>query len=244
MNNKESQEYVRTKFYLGTNTVEANIKEEIDYLIGDYRFGFARLTGMSKISQTRLQALEKLVIVPRKDLNESSPRRRLTSVSTRRKKGSSQLTRVAIDFLAKPCCKRELVSDRTPTNFFEDSKKETPELRPFVEVNWHFTDSQDEISEQIPATILEIFDDGYADIALYGEWALEFDYTPVIPVPLNELTPRIQPVEGLQVRGNYLGEGNWFEGKIHRVRPSGRINVLYDDGDFEEEIDLDRYVVE
>jgi len=243
MSGEEILKYVRTRFYLGFNTVEARIKDEIDYKIGDYRFGFARLTGMSKISQTCLQAFEKQFILPRQGLDEFTLSHRLTSLSSPPKKGSSQLKTFARCSFTKPSCKRVLVSDRTPTSFFEDSKREMPELRPFVEVHWHYKNSREEVRKQIPATILAIFDDGFAEIALYGIWPHEFSEKLVMHVPLTELTPRIEPVEGLRVSGNFLGRGEWYPGKIDRVRPSGRVDILYDDSDFEADVDLDRYIV-
>ncbi|CAJ1923193.1 unnamed protein product [Cylindrotheca closterium] len=244
MSEAESLEYIRMKLFFGTNTVEAAIKGEIDYLLGDYRFGFARLMAMSKISQTRLQALEKLLTRTHHNEEFSTSRRRLASFSSVTEKSKSQL-KIDVASVVTPSCERVLEDDRASTNLFKDFNKELPELRPYSEVNWHYTeDSEDEVGELIPATILSLYDDEYAEIALYGEWAYEFDSEPVIEVPIRELSPRIQPVEGLPVRGNYLRLGDWWGGKIQNVRPSGRITILYEDGDSENETELDQYIVQ
>ncbi|KAL3926570.1 MAG: hypothetical protein SGBAC_013423 [Bacillariaceae sp.] len=243
MSQSDALKYIRMRFFLGTKTVESVIKDEIDYLVGDYRFGFARLTAMSKISQTHLQAVEKLFITTHHSEEASTSRRRLTSFSAVAEESKSQL-KTATGFVAKPSCKRLLEENKRSTNLFADPNKEVTELRPLMEVNWNWSESDEEDGEQIPATIVSIFDDGHAEIALYGEWAHEFQEEPVIEVPMNELTPRIQPVEGLRVRGNYGRGGEWFGGKIQNVRPSGRISILYDDGDVEDETELDQYIVE
>ena len=49
--------------------------------------------------------------------------------------------------------------------------------------------------------------------------------------------------EGLPVSADYMDRGEYFRGRIRFIRPTGEVDIDYDDGDFEARVSPDRYIM-
>jgi hypothetical protein len=243
MSESETREYVALRLRLGANTFLAALKQELEYLIGDYRFGILRGTALSRISQSYIQEVEQTLFkpLPRVDYSET-PKSRLLASATSSNNTSTRFRTPSTFVVTSPSHEKKSQDPRTAQSRYWRTfeKEDLPDLRPLAEVLVRF-DFEDGGKELIPATVLRISWDGQAEIAFYGVTAYDFDYNPTMWVTVDKLVPRPQPVAGLPVRGNFLQGGDYFPGTIQLVRPTAQANILYDDGDYEEGVHSDFY---
>jgi hypothetical protein len=229
LSQKESNDYTANQ--LGRTARQHEFQEEIDYLLDQERFGWQyRGTALSRISQKYLQDCwekELLADNPSLETNENGA----FKPSIRRPQKS--LTEV----LSTPPC---YVPKTTPTSTywttFLSEQDESEVLRPLSEVLYKFFQKGN--INYIPATIVTVSSSAEeAEIALYGVTAYGFNYNPTVWVSVQDLVPNPFLVAyQTRVSADYLSLGELFSGQIQRVRPNARIDVLYEDGDFEEAV--------
>jgi hypothetical protein len=113
---------------------------------------------------------------------------------------------------------------------------ELPEIPLFGEVVY-----RTEQPRSYPATVVGISAYYRYDIALYGETADNLG-TVKRNVPHHQLiAKRVPAIEGMPVHADYLEQGEWFPGRITRIRPNGNADIVFDDGDFEADVDRSNY---
>lgn len=236
MSESESRRYVALRLRVGSHTLWASLRQELEYMLGEYRFGLLRGTSLSRVSQSYIQEVERLLFrqVPSADQSAAMQKRLGPSVTSSKSLSSSflQISRLVAINASHEEHKHVLRTPQSPYwRAFE--KEDLPDVRPLAEVfaTFQFEDGVDEL---IPATVLQVTSDGEAEIALYGEMAYDFDDDPTLWLSIDEIVPRHQPVAGMPVRGNFLQRGDYFPGRIQRVLPNAQVNIIYDDGDYEE----------
>lgn len=221
MTSSEIEDYVTLQLLLGRESLLAALKQEIDYLLDDCRFGFLFRTttmSMSRVSQTHLQHLEKQFF--------GMP----TSTSVYSKLPSQSFL-TPKTFLPGMSTRKE-DNRRVRAVFFPE--EEPPAFFPNELVSLQ---SRDE--DLIRATVVGLSKDDKYDIAFLGDFA---DYSAgKRRLPRSILSKTLPVMEGAPVHANYMQRGEWFRGRILRVGPSGHIDILFDDGDFEETVSSDFY---
>jgi hypothetical protein len=55
---------------------------------------------------------------------------------------------------------------------------------------------------------------------------------------------RTELKHGMAVYGRFQGGNEWYSGKIHAIHSDGSIDILYDDGDFEQFVQEKHYYVD
>jgi hypothetical protein len=227
MSYEEAQEYVRLGLFTGRKSLLAALKEEIDFLVGDYRFVLLRGTTMSQISQSFLQSMEKKLFgtmssstasnatLAPKTTGFATPRPFLPQVPKRTEEGSVLLVPKSEYWTMLP-------------------EEELPEIALFGEVVYR-------TGRAYPATVVGISDYRY-DIALYGETADSLG-TVKWNVPHQFIAKRVPATEDAPARADYFEEGEWFSGRITRIRPNGNADILFIDGDFEEGVHRSNYAL-
>jgi hypothetical protein len=69
------------------------------------------------------------------------------------------------------------------------------------------------------------------------------DFGGVDTLPPSRVRPIMPIEEGVVVRANFKGNGEWFEGTVVAAHPSRRVTIRYDDGDLEARVPPWRYEV-
>jgi hypothetical protein len=225
MSSLEAMEYTRLIMATGISGLTAEMKRELDFLVGDYRFGMLRGTALSRISQSSLHRLGTMLFgkmpskPPTSSSKRSTPIRIQSSLPLYLLKGNSTLESVAFR------------NSKRRSSFPSDVR----DLR--VGINMMYRTKNGNF---IPATIIAVRNDERYDIANYGE-AAEDRGDIIRGVPRRVLYEPITVIEGAEVEGNFQGEGEWFLGNITRVRPNGAVDILYEDGWFESNVEEGRY---
>eukprot|EP00980_Cylindrotheca_fusiformis_P007568 scaffold1580_cov116-Cylindrotheca_fusiformis.AAC.3 len=247
MSESETRTYVAQRLRVGSNTLLASIKEEVEFMKGEYRFGVLRGTALSRISQSYIHEIEKLLFHQQSatlDPSKSSVQRLGQAASSKEFSPVSYWTPSNFVNATFSHGKHAKGPARTAQSRYWSSfvKSDLPAVRPLVEV-FAELEYEEGVFDYVPATILQVSSDDQVEIALYGDMPYDFDGNPTLWISRNQLSPRPRPISGLRVLGNFMGQGQYFHGTIQRVLPSGRADILYDDGDFEEGVHMDDFEI-
>lgn len=203
----ETRRYIRLQLFLGTNSLLSSLKKEIDFIMGNYRFGALRGTAMSMLSQSFMQEVTN-------NLFKVNSEKEMT-------KSSLPLFRTMSSARVKPLVK----SQNSKSQYLEVRDRI---IHPLAEVL--YLSQRASGPKKVPATVLQLSDNGEAaEISFYD--AYYFGVTKWVPT--NHLVPRVRPIEGLPIRCNYLESGDFFSGHIEHVFPTAAVDILYEDGDHE-----------
>ncbi|KAL7547485.1 hypothetical protein ACHAWF_010779, partial [Thalassiosira exigua] len=239
MDETETRRFVGQRLLLGpSDSLLTSLKREIDFGLGDYRFGQLRGAAISHASQAHLRSWVENV------LRRSSEVSRATALHLRglptERESSSWISGVPSSRATlKPTTAGSKLHPRPriaeSPYWSAPRKEELPALRPFAEVFFF----EREGSALYHATVLSISEDEWVEIAFYGEGMYDFDETTAW-VPPENLVPQTRSVEGGPIVVNYEGH---FPARLGRIRPDGRADVLYEDGELEV-LDRDFYAAQ
>ena len=225
MTGAERQDHVRLKLFIGEKTCSAAIKEEIDFLLDDCRFGYhVRGTSISQISQTHLQDLEEMLFarvptspseaLPSKLKSPFAPKFRLPTKTTLAQDNKETWTSWNEYSLSLP-------------------EEDYPFFQPLEEV--YFITKNGGLAS---GTVVSISEDGVCEVAVYGEMA---GRDPIPRLPCGSFRKRDHLVEGMRAQADYERHGEWFWGHLSRIRPNYDVDMVYDDGDVETGVYRDYY---
>ena len=224
MDEIETRDYVRLILTSGTNgAVSAEVLREINFLLGTYRFGNSRGTGLARHSQMYLHHLTKTIFGT------------LPQVSEEQKK--TQLCAFTVTSMLPPNTTRneEVRFDATiPTSRRWTQLRSEPTSDIRIGSSVVYTGFK---GKQFAATVVNVNEKFDSFEIVFPADETHVTGLGKFNVPRDMLFKPLPPVEGYSVQANYKGEGQWFPGYITKVRPSG-VYVEYDDGDHEGDIPL------
>ena len=221
MNKQETREYVRLMLVTGTDGVSSEIKREIDFLLGKYRFERLRGTSLALLSQIQLHLLTKLLFGTLPEEPKRQDKKRCPAFTI-----SSSL----------PPATRGDDDSHNPVAPMSSRWTDLP-VRTMVDIRIGSRVVYAYYKKKIPATVIDMNEDEETyEIAFPSEFAYRMGMRKS-DVPRAMLSKVPPPFEGANVLANYRGEGEWFPAYISQVRPSG-MDVKYDDGDFERSVPL------
>jgi hypothetical protein len=220
MTKSETRAHVRLIMTTGTHikkgSVQANIKRQIDFLLGKYRFDMLpRNTSLSRISQSVLHQFKTKLFgtLPKTRSSSSKP---VPKQSTRLPSIPSHLP----NFPIRSERHQPMVASNRRWHSFDAAAT----LEEVLYVGKEVALPRGNTGRSFPVTIIDIHENGKCDVALYGKSA-KILHT----VKPSWLLKRMLPMEGGRVQ--VLLDGEWFFGMITRVRPDGALDVDFDDGD-------------
>jgi hypothetical protein len=229
MSSSEIQSFVRLMLITEESKLTSFLKLQIDFMLGKYRYGILRGTVLSRHAQFNLDRIERLLF------GEVQPY-------------------PSDDFSPKvPSFVRPL-QNKLRCTFWTSS------YQPLSQKNskWHtfgqnimnqddFYFGQEVIVRTpsggaVPAAVFNVRENDFVDVAYHG--APSYDLGAYgRGIGTTEIHVKPAPVEGNKVRADFQESGQWFGGTIARVHPSGDIDILFDDGDYESRVPKSRYSV-
>ena len=221
MNKDETREYVRLMLVAGTFGISSEIKREIDFLLGKYRFESLRGTSLARLSQIHLHDLTKLLFgtLPKEPQQQAQKRWAALTIPS--------------PLLPATCINDDSHNPLTPMS----SRWTDFQVRTMADIRIGSKVLYDYYKKKIPATVIDMNQDEETfEIAFPSEitYRLGMGKSNVPRAMLSKVPP---PIQGANVLANYRGEGEWFPAYISQVHPSG-MDIKYDDGDFERSVPL------
>ena len=213
LNRAETVEYIRLKLFIGNASLLDALKDSLDLLLDECRFEIYRGTSLSYLSQHYLYDLEARLF------GTEHSQRKKQSVSSR---GTASL---ATNTIIVKRLKTKYSAIRNDT-YWSTFPQEIVAFPLYSEV---FINKKD--AGLVPGTVIGYTNEDKVKIAIYGEEASSHGVTAT--VSSKSIKKSYPPVEGERVEANYDEEGDWFPGRLVRVRPNGQADVKYDDGDIE-----------
>jgi hypothetical protein len=236
MTKVETLAHVRLLLTTGTNGIEANVKRQIDFLLGKYRFEMLqRTTNLSRISQSVLHRFKTKLFgtLPKTETSKPGPQRStlLPSIPSRLPTLPTTMTRQ----MHQPSM---VASNNRRWHSFDDDDGDDDTLEEVVYVGKEVTLPRRN-GGYLSATIIDIDENGQLNVALYGEMASPTNIHQTVK-PEWTLKHTL-PIEGGRVRGEL--NKVWFSGTILRVRPDGTLDISFDDGDMWTGVTPNRYIL-
>jgi len=244
MNEAESKEYVRTRLFLGDGTVWVALKEEIDRLLDEHRFGVSRKTrSMSWNSQHFLARLAKDLFPSFPNIGNTKTREGATLFPL---DNQDRLLR-SISILPKsflPATPKTIDKNGVRSFLLGHS---LPSLHVGQEIYW-IAQNEMGFNKLFAGIILGISTKrgknghrGY-DVAFYDNGVQNLGRTDGNNIPLSSLLPREPISEGSVVTTSRSGREKLVKGVILLVQADGSIDVQYEeDGVVETHIGIDQY---
>jgi len=227
----------------------SSLKEEVDVLLDEYRFGITRkYLSMSWQSQLfladqgrklfttwpgRMDERKSSWMPLKKDDDkyvEHSTRTRTNAKTNTNFQPRSYLPRLPVHssaaYLVDSGVRSFLLGGSYPSFYFGQEV--------------YYDCVVDGNNEHFAGTIIGVSNSGGYDIAFYGE-DVETLGSVQKGIQRKSITPREPVKEGTRVMANYMGNGNYFPATVMFVLPDGSVDLVYDDGDEEQAVQYYRY---
>jgi hypothetical protein len=240
MTKSETRAFVRLMLMTGTRGIQANIRRQIDFLLGKYRFGMLqRTTNLSRISQSVLHHFKTTLFGTELETELSSklvPKRFTLWLPSMQKFHLPTVPRMIERH-------QPMVASNLRWHSFDDDDDDT--LDDVLYVGKEVALPRGNSGYSFSATIMDIDENGRLNVAVYGEKASpnKIHYT----VKPESLLKHTLPTQGGRVQGTLiegeLDEEEWFFGTIRRVCPDGAVDIDFDDGDFWWGVPPARYIL-
>lgn len=228
MTEKESLEYVRLVLFEGRKSLLAALREEVNFSLLEYRFGTLRGTTLSWQSQTNLRKLKSRLFDGPEEIAPLVPSKQVL-----------QLRRPSLSNVDATVGSNEDILSRSSGSKRWTTFRDEPAKKFKLHDELLFRGAE---GGMFRVTVVGFAEDNeHVYVSFYGEDG--YYHGTVRPLHHSLLVKRIRPEEGAFVFGNYLKNGEWFPGRITRVRPDATVDILYDDGDFEERVESGSYQV-
>lgn len=224
---------VQQALYVGVEGPLYELRKELDFLIGDARFGFSRETGMTK------QLLLFLYDLDRKLFGRLGDN--AIAVNSAHSRPATKTTTISF-FRLTPI--QSLAGSLPKTRDWIARWTSKPLANPdFIvgeELMYKFTKVRTGLTLRARATLLKIHGNGgLLDLAFYGDNINRHGVVKTVPRTAVEKVPPLH--EGSLVWAKSEGRGDWFPGRIALMGPDGYADIEFDDGDYEESIPRDWY---
>jgi hypothetical protein len=233
MTKSETQAHVRLMLTTETtHGVEANVKRQIDFLIGKYRFGMLqRTTNLSRISQSVLHQFKTRLF-------GTLPNTELSSKPSVSKRSTSCVSSIPSHLPTLPTMKEMHQPMVASNRRWHSFAAVVATLEEVLYVGKEIALPRGN-KGTISATIIDIDENGQPTVAVYGEMATSAKIKHTVEPKW--LLKHMLPMEGGRVQGELNNE--WYFGTITRVRPDGALDINFDDGDVWTGLSPDRYIL-
>jgi fumarate reductase subunit C len=232
MRAEETHSKIQQALYVGVEGPLYELRKELDFVIGDARFGFSRETAMAKKSLVFLNDLDRKLLGRFADNAIAS---------------SSRQDKAATNVMTTSWFKLEQVqplveSLSTSRDWISRWTAKPLKIYGFIigeELMYKYT-KVNGLKLRAKTTLMKIHGNGgLLDLAFYGDNVYKHGVVKTVSRFSVEKVPHLY--EGSPVWANQDDQGEWFPGTISLIGPDGDAEIQFADGDYEAEVPRDRY---
>lgn len=229
---KDRNAKVQQALFVGVEGPLYELRKELDFVIGDARFGFSREMAMAKTSLIFLHDLDHKLFGRFVDrTNTSSSPLDTANVNT--------MTVSLFELEQVPSLAKSLPPSRDWIARWTDTPLMEAEFTVGEELMYKYSTAKTG-PQRVETTLVNIHENGeMLDLAFYGGHVYKHGTVKTVPRHAVEKVPDLY--EGSLVWANHLDKGEWFPGEIVWIGPDGYAEIEFADGDYEELVPRERY---
>lgn len=229
MLDQERDMMVQKTLFVGLEGPLFELRREYTFVLGDARFGYSRETAMARTSLGFLH-----------DLDSKLFGSRICKPGKITKSQEAKATKAITTLVLKPIPSKQDSIKKKRDWISRWTKKPLVQQEFMIgeEVVYMYTLKQRDVTTLATIIGLDAGED-LLEIAFYGDHVYRHGISKTVPrTAVQKLAPM---KEGSLVIANYQGKGDWFPGKIMALSPDGAADIAYDDDEYEELVERDRY---
>jgi len=228
---------IQKALYVGLEGPMYELHQELHFMLGDARFGSSRETSMARTSLGFLGDLERKLfsrfVLTNTTEGENKPGESAGL-------GSSLSVRTFATLQATEPLTEALHQTRDWMGRWTSIKLKKNIFTVGEEVYFSAPGSPNSIT--FPATVAHVDEvEETVDVAVYSAGVMELGEA-MLTIPWSSVRKAKALYEDSEVWGDFENNGEYFSGTIATMRPTGEVDIEYDDGEFESWVPMDRYL--